>query len=103
RSAAEQNSWQPGLRASMEAHKPSGMPRLETGVVEGPYNVTGVGATSSRGRIFVCRPESAAEEPACAEKILTSLARRAFRRPVSAEDVEASLAFYNDARAEGGD
>jgi hypothetical protein len=103
RAAHEQNAWEPGLRASLEAHNPSGMPRLEDGVVEGPYNVTGVSETPTRDRIFVCRPGAAAEEPACAEEILSTLARRAFRRSVSGEDIEASLAFYNDARASGGD
>ena len=103
RSPSEQNAWEPGLRASLEAHNPSGMPRLEDGVVEGPYNVTGVSETPTRDRIFVCRPSSAAEEPACASQILSSLARRAFRRSVDADDIEASLAFYNDARAGGGD
>jgi hypothetical protein len=103
RAAREQNSWEPGLRASLEAHNPSGMPRLEDGVIEGPYNVTGVSDTPTRERIFVCRPTSAAEEPACASQILSSLSRRAFRRSVDADDIEASMAFYNEARAEGGD
>jgi hypothetical protein len=103
RAASEQNAWEPGLRASLEAHNPSGMPRLEDGVVEGPYNVTGVSETPTRERIFVCRPATAAEEPACAEQILSSLTRRAFRRAVDSEDIEASLAFYSDARAAGGD
>jgi hypothetical protein len=103
RSAVEQNAWEPGLRASLEAHNPSGMPRLEDGVVQGPYNVTGVSDTPTRERIFVCRPGTAAEEPACAEQILTSLARRAFRRPVTEDDIAGSLEFYNGARADGGD
>jgi hypothetical protein len=103
RSATEQNAWEPGLRASLEAHNPSGMPRLEDGVVEGPYNVTGVSDTPTRDRLFVCRPASEAEEPACAEQILSSLTRRAFRRPVTRDDIEASLAFYNGERADGGD
>jgi hypothetical protein len=103
RAPHEQNSWEPALRASLEAHNPSGMPRLEDGVIEGPYNVTGVSETPSRERIFVCRPQSAAEEPACAEQILSKLARRAFRRPVDRADIDASLAFYNEARASGGD
>src|SRR5689334_20227938 len=102
RSPSEQNAWEPGLRASMEVHNPSGMPRLEVGFVEGPFNVTGVSETPTRERIFVCRPATAAEEPACASQILSSLARRAFRRSVDADDIEASMAFYNDARAEGG-
>ena len=103
RTSAEQNSWEPGLRATMEIHNPSGMPRLENVVIEGPQNVTGVSEMASRERVFVCRPASAAEEPACATEILSKLARRAFRRPVDADDIEASLAFYNEARANGGD
>jgi hypothetical protein len=103
RTSTEQNSWEPGLRATMEIHNPSGMPRLENVVVEGPRNATGVSETPSRARVFVCRPASEAEEPACANEILSKLARRAFRRPVTSDDVEASLEFYNEARAEGGD
>ncbi len=103
RAPHEQNAWEPGLRASLEAHNPSGMPRLEDGVIEGPYKVTGVSETPTRQRIFVCRPASAAEEPACAEQILSSLARRAFRRPIDRTDIEASLAFYDEARDGGGD
>jgi hypothetical protein len=87
----------------MEIHNPSGMPRLENVVIEGPQNVTGVTEMATRERVFVCRPASAAEEPACATEILSKLARRAFRRPVGAEDIEASLAFYSEARTNGGD
>lgn len=103
RTSTEQNTWEPGLRASLEIHNPSGMPRLENGVIEGPYSVTGVSNTPSRERIFVCRPATEAEESACATQILSKLARHAFRRPVNAEDVEASLESYNKARADGGD
>jgi len=99
----EQNVWQPALRASLEIHNPSGMPRLEYGAVEGPYNATGVSNTPSRDRIYVCQPQSAADEPACAEEIISTLARRAFRRPVDATDYASALAFYNDERASGGD
>jgi hypothetical protein len=103
RTSAEQNSWEPGLRATMEIHNPSGMPRLEYVAVEGPTNVTGVSETPSREKILVCRPGSASEEPGCANEILTKLAHKAFRRPVNADDIQASLAFYNDARSNGGD
>ena len=103
RTTTEQNSWEPGVRATMEIHNPSGMPRLENVTIEGPRNATGVSETPSRAQVFVCRPASQAEEPVCANEILSKLARRAFRRPVTADDIEASLAFYNEARAEGGD
>ena len=102
RLGADQSVWERSLRASLEAHNPSGMPRLELGYVEGPYNVTGVGDMPTRDRIFVCRPESAAEETACAEEIVSTLARRAFRRPITAEDIASPLAFYDDERALGG-
>ncbi len=103
RSTTEQNSWEPGLRASMEIHNPSGMPRLEYVAIEGPHTITGVSETPSRQRIFTCRPASEAEAPACANEILSKLARHAFRRPITTDDIEASLDFYNQARADGGD
>ncbi len=99
-----QDVWQPSLRDSQEVHMIAGLPRLKTVGVEGPYKVTGVSATPSRDRIFVCHPgaDSAEAEPACADKILTNLARRAYRRPVTAADVEAPMAFYTRSRQSGG-
>jgi hypothetical protein len=102
RPTARQDVWQPPLRATLEAHNPSGLPRLETGIIEGPYDVRGVSETPSREKILVCRPEAPAEEAACAEQIFATLAKRAFRRPVDAEDLAAPMAFYNDARGRGG-
>jgi Protein of unknown function (DUF1592)/Protein of unknown function (DUF1588)/Protein of unknown function (DUF1587)/Protein of unknown function (DUF1595)/Protein of unknown function (DUF1585) len=101
--AREQNAWEPGLRATQEIHNPSGMPRLEDGIIEGPYNVTGVSETPSREKIFVCRPAAAAEEQGCAEKIISALARRAYRRPVDKDDLAPLIAFYDAARGQGRD
>ena len=103
RPEAEQNAWQPVLRDSLEAHNPSGLPRLRTGNIEGPYNVTGISETPTRKRLYTCKPTSAAKEAPCASEILSAVARRAYRRPVSANDMEAPLSFYNDARMKGGD
>ena len=89
-----QDVWQPARRDSQEVHMITGLPRLKTVGVEGPYNVKGVSNTPSRERLFVCHPASASEETPCAVKILTNLARRAYRRPVTAADVEAPLGFY---------
>ena len=102
RPAQEQNIWKPVLRSSQEAHNPSGMPRLRNGIIEGPYNPTGVSATASRQRVFVCTPKTAAQEPACADQILSTVARRAFRRPIIKVDVEAPLALYREEREAGG-
>ena len=100
-----QDVWQPSVRDSQEIHFIGGLPKLKTVGIEGPYNVTGVSPTPSRERIFICRPAAAATEAAqtaCGRRILTNLATRAYRRPVNAEDLEAPMAFYADARAGGG-
>jgi mono/diheme cytochrome c family protein len=98
-----QDVWQPARRDSQEVHLITGLPRLKAVMVEGPYKVTGISSTPSREKIFVCKPATAADEPNCATKILTNLARRAYRRPVTAADVEAPMAFYKQAREHGGD
>jgi mono/diheme cytochrome c family protein len=74
-------------------------PEISKLVVGGPYESTGRGDTASRRLIFTCRPPSAAQEPACARTILTNLAHRAFRRPVTSADVQPLLAFYERGRA----
>jgi mono/diheme cytochrome c family protein len=68
-------------------------------IIGGPYSPTGRGDTLSRRTIFVCQPTRPAQEPTCARTILTRLAHRAFRRPVTGDDVEPLLAFYQKGRA----
>ncbi len=70
-------------------------------VVGGPYNASGRGDTASRRKIFVCRPARPTEEAACARTILATLARRAFRRPVTSDDIDPLYRFYQDGRASG--
>jgi mono/diheme cytochrome c family protein len=98
-----QDDWQPSMRDTQEVHMAGGVPRIRAGVIEGPYNATGISNTPSRERIFVCRPTSAADESACAQRIVSTLTRRAFRRPVTADDTESPLAFYAQERKRGGD
>src|SRR5690606_36366643 len=69
--------------------------------IEGPIEAYGLSDTPSRQRIFVCRPETAADEQPCAERIFASLARRAYRRPVVDADLELPLRFYASARERG--
>jgi cytochrome c551/c552 len=69
--------------------------------IEGPFDVTGVGDTPSRQRIFVCRPRNQSDEVPCARQILSTLARRAYRRPVAEQEVRTLLTFYNAGRREG--
>jgi hypothetical protein len=70
--------------------------------VAGPFNIEGPGDTASRDKIFICQPAAPADETACAEKILSNLAHRAYRRPVGAEDVSQLLSLYKAGAEEGG-
>ena len=83
------------------------IPRLVDGVtVRGPFNATGVSDTLSRQKIFVCHPQGGprtalnkeSDERACARRIADTLARRAFRRPVTADEVESLLPYFDDGR-----
>ena len=76
-------------------------PNVYSVTVTGPFDPTGPGDTPSRRRIFTCRPSGGTEEQACAEEILSTLARRAYRRPATAADLETLLAFYEEGRAAG--
>jgi hypothetical protein len=69
--------------------------------ITGPYDAKGHGDTPSRRRIFVCEPKESSEEGACADRILRTLMRRAFRRPILDEDLAKPMALYRQARAEG--
>lgn len=75
---------------------------IEQVAIGGPYKSEGPGDTASRRRIFVCRPDQASSE-ACATKILSGLARRAYRRPVQPREVEDLLAFYRKGVRDDGD
>jgi hypothetical protein len=70
--------------------------------VAGPFNVQGPGETVTRSKIFVCHPSSVAEEQACATRVLSNLAHRAYRRPVGADDITELLALYKGAAQNGG-
>ena len=81
---------------------------LESVEIEGPFSPDtlgrgpdGEGEAASRRRIFVCRPATAEEEGPCADQILGTLARRAFRRPVDDLDMEVLRGFYAEGRGEG--
>ena len=76
------------------------LPSIATVTISGPYDVAGAGESPSRQRIFVCRPANNAGELLCARRILSTLARRAYRRPVSETDLNDLLRFYKDGRAE---
>ena len=79
-----------------------GPPTLGRIEIAGPYNLRGVSETPSRKRIFICEPEGAGDETACASKLLSAVVRRAFRRDVTPADVRPFLATYTAARQKRG-
>ena len=75
---------------------------IQTVVITGPFKAASPGDTPSRHRIFVCRPTTPADDAGCARKIVTTLARRAYRRPPLDAEIETLMGFYQQGRA-GGD
>jgi len=96
---------QPFLRSTLIATDHTGLPHVENVTVTGPFNPTGASETASRQRLFTCTPSkprrARADEKACAEKIVSTLARRAYRRPLTEADLSSLMKFYDAGRSEG--
>ncbi len=88
---------QPPLRHVNDRHHPRYTPGVSQLSVTGPYEAKGAGDTPSRQRLFVCRTN----DDGCARTILSTLMRRAYRRPISKVDLDRPMTFYRDARATG--
>ena len=78
------------------------LPHLHDFEIRGPMKVTGSGDTPSRRKIFSCHPAAAADEPVCAGKIISTLARQAYRRPVTDDEIADLMKLYTSSRSEGG-
>ena len=78
------------------------VPHLSGVEIVGPYNIGGPGDTPSREKVFVCHPTAQRDEATCAKRIISTLARRAYRRPVSDDDIAPLLGFYEKGRETGG-
>lgn len=76
-------------------------PALYQVSITGPYASTGPGDTPSRRRIFVSVPKEPGEEEAAARQIVSTLVRRAYRRPITDADLRKPMELYRDAREEG--
>jgi mono/diheme cytochrome c family protein len=77
-----------------------GSPAVESVTIAGPNKIGSLNYDSPSGRkVYVCRPKDVSSEEPCAKKILSALATRAYRRPVTPQDVQTLLDFYRDGRA----
>jgi hypothetical protein len=93
----ERQPWQASF--NMDRH-PRVTPALYSITINGPYEPSGPGDTPSRRRILVCQPAAPAQEESCARQIFSTLMRRAYRRAVADEDVNAAMKIYHAARRE---
>jgi hypothetical protein len=101
----------PFVRSSADTYDFTGLPHISALTIVGPFDPAGAGDTPSRRQIFICRPASAkgfggagpvsADELPCARKILSRLARRGYRQPATADDVEPLLEFFKVGRRQG--
>jgi len=89
---------QPFIRSSNDTLDTIGHPHLDTFTLTGPFNPTGPGDTPSRRQIFFCRPTRATDEDACARRILSTFARRAYRGLSTQSDVDRLMEFYRTGR-----
>ena len=78
------------------------IPHLRGLRIDGPYDPVGVSSTPSRDIIFTCHPEQPSEQEACARSILERLATKAYRRPVSAQEMDDLMPLYREAAARSG-
>jgi hypothetical protein len=79
----------------------NGIPKVDYVKIQGPYQPTGPGDTPSRRRLLACRPAAASEEVGCARRILSTVARRAYRRPVTDIDMSPVMEMYQEGRKKG--
>lgn len=93
---------QPFGREKLDPVNTAGIPEVDWISITGPIDPTGPGDTPSRRRIFTCRPQSDAGALPCARAILTALARKAYRRPVTDTEAERLLTYYQRGRNNGG-
>lgn len=78
------------------------LPHLQAYAIVGPFGASGVSETPTRRQVFTCRPLGPSEAEPCARSIIGDLAKRAYRRPVHDDDMEALLGFYRQGAEEGG-
>jgi hypothetical protein len=94
------NRLQSFQRSTLIATDHLGQPHVENITITGPFNATGVSETPSRQRLLVCKPARPRDEAGCAKRIVSTLARRAYRRPVTESDLSGLMSFYDAGRRE---
>ena len=91
----------PFLRDRIDPVSTNGIAQLDKIVIEGPFNVARSGDSPSRRRILLCQPANETEMVPCANKVLSAMARRAYRRPPSDAEMKQLMGFFQSGREKG--
>ena len=95
--------WKQYERTAIIGDLMKGPVHLDKVEIRGPFESTGTGTTAAREKIFICEPGALEDEQlACANEILSTLARQAYRRPVTENEVSDLLGFYQIGNEIGG-
>ncbi|MEP7116421.1 MAG: DUF1592 domain-containing protein [Acidobacteriota bacterium] len=94
--------WSIASTSIADAYGFTTLPHLMDMAITGPFQTTGISATPSRAKIFMCQPKSAAQQTQCAHQIVSTLASQAFRRRATERDVNALMTLYRKGAADGG-
>jgi len=92
---------QPFLRSNVDATDHTGLPHIESFTITGPFGATASGDTPSRRKVFLCVPGKTIDEKACGTRIVSTLARRAYRRPATDADMARLMRLYESGRLDG--
>ena len=96
------HEWSLASTSIADAYGFTSLPHLRDLAINGPHNPTGVSETPSRRKIFTCRPTSPGEEKSCAQEIVTRLGTQAYRRALTADNLDDLMSFYEMGATAGG-
>ena len=101
-SAPSVDLLQPYLRDRIDPISPAGIPELDRVTIEGPFNPKAGSESPSRRRIFVCHPAANSDPLPCAKTILSTVARRAYRRPLTDAETSRLVGFFQTGQKKNG-
>jgi hypothetical protein len=101
-SAPSVDLLQPYLRDRIDPISPAGIPELDRVTIEGPFNPKAGSDSPSRRRIFVCHPAANSDPLPCAKTILSTVARRAYRRPLTDAEMSRLVGFFQSGQKKNG-
>ena len=101
-SAPSVDLLQPYLRDRIDPISPAGIPELDRVTIEGPFNPKAGSDSPSRRRIFVCHPAANSDPLPCAKTILSTVARRAYRRPLTDAETSRLVGFFQSGQKKNG-